>query len=61
MGTAAMRALPENQRGQSVLTVLDVYREPMTGITGSPIGAVGPEDAVRVVGGNIKRFLGIPA
>ncbi|EJO90493.1 amidohydrolase 2 [Mycobacterium colombiense CECT 3035] len=44
-----------------MLTVLDVYREPMTGITGFLIDAVGPEDAVRVVGGNIKRFLGIPA
>lgn len=61
MGTAALRALPENQRGQPVLRVLDVYREPMTGITGSPVDAVGPEDAVRVVGGNIKRFPVIPA
>ncbi len=34
---AAVRALPENQRGQPVLTVLDVYREPMTGVAGSPI------------------------
>jgi hypothetical protein len=31
-----MRALPENQRGQPVLTGLDVYREPMTGIAGFP-------------------------
>lgn len=33
----AMRALPENQRGQSVLAVLDVYREPMTAVAGSPV------------------------
>jgi fatty acid CoA ligase FadD9 len=33
----AMRALPENQRAQSVLTVLDVYREPMTALAGSPV------------------------
>ena len=33
----AMRALPERQRAQSVLTVLDVYREPMTAIAGSPV------------------------
>ncbi len=33
----AMRALPERQRAQSVLGVLDVYREPMTAIAGSPV------------------------
>jgi fatty acid CoA ligase FadD9 len=33
----AMRALPERQRAQSVLTVLDVYREPMPAIAGSPV------------------------
>ena len=33
----AMRTLPENQRGQSVLRVLDVYREPMTAVAGSPV------------------------
>lgn len=33
----AMRALPENQRTHSVLTVLDVYREPMTAVAGSPV------------------------
>lgn len=32
-----MRALPENQRAHSVLTVLDVYREPMTALPGSPV------------------------
>ena len=33
----AMRALPERQRAQSVLTVLEVYREPMPAIAGSPV------------------------
>jgi fatty acid CoA ligase FadD9 len=33
----AMRALPEAQRAQSVLAVLDVYREPMTAVAGSPV------------------------
>ncbi|GLE52876.1 hypothetical protein ATCCBAA256_24360 [Mycobacterium montefiorense] len=33
----SMRALPERQRAQSVLTVLDVYREPMLAIAGSPV------------------------
>jgi fatty acid CoA ligase FadD9 len=33
----AMRALPERQRAQSVLTVLDVYREPMPPVPGSPV------------------------
>lgn len=33
----AMRALPENPRGQSVLAVLDVYREPMAAVSGSPV------------------------
>ncbi len=33
----SMRALPERQRTQSVLTVLDVYREPMLAIAGSPV------------------------
>src|SRR5262249_34922932 len=33
----AMRALPERQRPQSVLAVLDVYREPMPAIAGSPV------------------------
>jgi thioester reductase-like protein len=33
----AMRALPERQRAQSVLAVLDVYREPMLAIAGSPV------------------------
>ncbi|HEV7360149.1 MAG TPA: carboxylic acid reductase, partial [Mycobacterium sp.] len=33
----AMRALPERQRAQSVLAVLDVYREPMLAIAGSAV------------------------
>ncbi|MCA2266335.1 thioester reductase domain-containing protein [Mycobacterium marseillense] len=33
----AMRALPERQRAQSVLGVLDVYREPMAAVAGSPV------------------------
>jgi fatty acid CoA ligase FadD9 len=33
----AMGALPERQRAQSVLTVLEVYREPMPAIAGSPV------------------------
>lgn len=33
----AMRALPEAQRAQSVLKVLDVYREPMSPVPGSPV------------------------
>jgi fatty acid CoA ligase FadD9 len=32
-----MRALPERQRAHSVLTVLDVYREPMPAVAGSPV------------------------
>jgi thioester reductase-like protein len=31
----SMRALPERQRAHSVLTVLDVYREPMPAVAGS--------------------------
>jgi fatty acid CoA ligase FadD9 len=33
----AMRALPERQRQQSVLTVLDVYRQPAPATAGSPV------------------------
>jgi fatty acid CoA ligase FadD9 len=33
----AMRALPERQRAQSVLTVLDVYRQPVPAVAGSAI------------------------
>jgi fatty acid CoA ligase FadD9 len=33
----SMRALPERERAHSVLTVLDVYREPMPAVAGSPV------------------------
>lgn len=33
----AMRALPERQRAHSVLTVLDVYRQRMPAVAGSPV------------------------
>ena len=32
-----MHALPRRQRAQSVLTVLDVYREPTTAVAGSSV------------------------
>lgn len=46
----AMRALPEDQRGQSVLAVLDVYREPMTAVAGSPVPGERFQAAVDGVG-----------
>ena len=33
----AMRALPERQRQESVLAVLDVYRRPADAVAGSPV------------------------
>ena len=33
----ALRALPEKQRQDSVLAVLDVYREPGAAVAGSPV------------------------
>ncbi|MCV7413414.1 oxidoreductase [Mycobacterium florentinum] len=42
----AMGALPERQRAQSVLTVLDVYREPMPAIAGSPVPGAQFQSAV---------------
>lgn len=42
----AMGALPERQRAQSVLTVLDVYREPMLAIAGSPVPGAQFQSAV---------------
>ncbi|SPM36796.1 oxidoreductase, partial [Mycobacterium rhizamassiliense] len=42
----AMRALPERQRAQSVLAVLDVYREPMVAIAGSPVPGAQFQSAV---------------
>jgi fatty acid CoA ligase FadD9 len=41
-----MRALPERQRAQSVLAVLDVYREPMPAIAGSPVPGAQFQSAV---------------
>ena len=32
-----MRALPERQRQQSVLAVMDIYRQPAEAIAGSPV------------------------
>jgi fatty acid CoA ligase FadD9 len=46
----AMRALPERQRAQSVLTVLDVYREPMPAIAGSPVPGARFQTAVQESG-----------
>jgi fatty acid CoA ligase FadD9 len=42
----SMRALPERQRAQSVLTVLDVYREPMPAVAGSPVPGAQFQSAV---------------
>ncbi|GBG38808.1 carboxylic acid reductase [Mycobacterium montefiorense] len=42
----SMRALPERERAQSVLTVLDVYREPMLAIAGSPVPGAQFQSAV---------------
>jgi fatty acid CoA ligase FadD9 len=42
----AMGALPERQRAQSVLAVLDVYREPMLAIAGSPVPGAQFQSAV---------------
>jgi fatty acid CoA ligase FadD9 len=41
-----MRALPERQRAHSVLTVLDVYREPMPAVAGSPVPGARFQSAV---------------
>jgi fatty acid CoA ligase FadD9 len=42
----AMGALPERQRAQSVLAVLDVYREPMLALAGSPVPGAQFQSAV---------------
>lgn len=52
----AMRALPENQRGHSVLTVLDVYREPMAAVAGSPVPGERFRGAVRAAGRAIPHL-----
>ena len=45
-----LRALPERQRAQSVLAVLDVYREPMSAVGGSPVPGRQFESAVERAG-----------
>ncbi|BCZ24542.1 carboxylic acid reductase [Mycobacterium senriense] len=52
----AMRALPENQRGQSVLAVLDVYREPMAAVAGSPVPGERFRGAVHAAGRAIPHL-----
>jgi fatty acid CoA ligase FadD9 len=52
----ALRALPERQRAQSVLAVLDVYREPMTAVAGSPVPGAQFQDAVRRSGRTIPHL-----
>ena len=52
----ALRALPERQRAQSVLAVLDVYREPMTAVAGSPVPGARFQDAVRRSGRAIPHL-----
>jgi fatty acid CoA ligase FadD9 len=46
----SMRALPERQRAHSVLTVLDVYREPMSAVAGSPVPGAQFQSAVEHCG-----------
>lgn len=51
----AMRALPERQRAQSLLGVLDVYREPMTAVAGSPVPGARFRSAVEQSGRTIPH------
>lgn len=51
----AMRALPERQRAQSVLGVLDVYREPMAAVAGSPVPGQRFRSAVEHAGRSIPH------
>jgi NAD(P)-dependent dehydrogenase (short-subunit alcohol dehydrogenase family) len=50
-----LRALPERQRAQSVLAVLDVYREPMSAVGGSPVPGRQFESAVERAGRSIPH------
>lgn len=50
-----MRALPERQRAESVLTVLDVYREPMPAVAGSPVPGAQLQTAVEHSGRTIPH------
>jgi fatty acid CoA ligase FadD9 len=52
----AMRALPERQRAQSVLAVLDVYREPMLAVAGSPVPGAHFQAAVEHAGRAIPHI-----
>jgi fatty acid CoA ligase FadD9 len=52
----ATRALPERQRAQSVVTVLDVYREPMPAIAGSLVPGAQFCTAVEASGRSIPHL-----
>ncbi len=52
----AMRALPERERAQSVLTVLDVYRQPMAAVGGSPVPGARFQGAVELSGRAIPHL-----
>ncbi|BBZ39514.1 carboxylic acid reductase [Mycobacterium conspicuum] len=52
----AMRALPERERAQSVLTVLDVYRQPMAAVGGSPVPGARFQAAVEESGRAIPHL-----
>lgn len=52
----AMRALPEAQRARSVLAVLDVYREPMAPVSGSPVPGERFHSAVQASGRTVPHL-----
>jgi fatty acid CoA ligase FadD9 len=52
----AMRALPERERSHSVLTVLDVYRQPMAAVAGSPVPGARFTAAVETSGRSIPHL-----
>jgi fatty acid CoA ligase FadD9 len=52
----AMRALPQRQRAQSVLKVLEVYREPMAPVPGSPVPGERFQSAVQGSGRAIPHL-----
>ena len=52
----AMRALPERERSHSVLTVLDVYRQPMPAVGGSPVPGARFRAAVETSGRAIPHL-----
>jgi fatty acid CoA ligase FadD9 len=51
-----MRALPERQRAQSMLTVLDVYRQPVPAVAGSPVPGERFQTAVAISGRAIPHL-----